>query len=81
MRILPDELVDEALMSILDPIKGGDNKPYLTPAPGSQLAVLINSLGATPPMELAVIGRRVVERPLVPKSSISEFYIVNRVGH
>jgi dihydroxyacetone kinase len=58
-----DELVDEALKSILDPIKGGDNKPYLTPAPGSQLAVLINSLGATPPMELAVIGRRVVERP------------------
>ncbi len=81
MRILPDELVDEALMSILDPIKGGDNKPYLTPAPGSQLAVLINSLGATPPMELAVIGRRVVERPLFSKSSISEFYIVNRVGH
>ena len=67
MRILPDELVDEALMSILDPIKGGDNKPYLTPAPGSQLAVLINSLGATPPMELAVIGRRVVERPLFSK--------------
>ncbi len=62
-----DELVDEALKSILDPIKCGDNKPYLTPAPGSQLAVLINSLGATPPMELAVIGRRVVERPLFSK--------------
>jgi dihydroxyacetone kinase len=57
-----DELVDEALKSILDPIKGGDNKPYLEPVPGAHVAVLINSLGATPPMELAILGRRIVAR-------------------
>jgi len=56
-----DDLVDEALKSILDPIKGGDDQPYLAPAAGSQVAVLINSLGGTPPMEIAVIGRRIVE--------------------
>jgi len=55
-----DQLVDEALKNILDPIKGGDNLPYLSPAPGAQVAILINSLGATPPMELAIISRRVI---------------------
>ena len=55
-----DELVDEALAAILDPIKGGDNLPYLAAPAGAQVAVLINSLGATPPMELAVLGRRIV---------------------
>ena len=55
-----DVLVDEALKSILDPIKGGDNLPYLCPAPGAQVAILVNSLGATPPMELAIVSRKVI---------------------
>ena len=40
-----DELVEEALKAILDPIKGGDNKPYLSPDPGAHVALLINSIG------------------------------------
>jgi hypothetical protein len=55
-----DELVEEALKSILDPIKGGDNKPYVEANKGAEVAVLINSLGATPPMEVAVLGRKIV---------------------
>jgi len=53
--ILPaDTLVDTMIGNILD------SPGYLKAPKGSEVAILVNNLGATTPMELAVIARRAV---------------------
>ncbi|CAM9134801.1 unnamed protein product [Pylaiella littoralis] len=52
-----DELTDAMISAIVDPkSKGGQD--YLPLSPDQRVAVLVNSLGATPPMELLLIARR-----------------------
>ena len=48
-----DEIVDEIMDRILDEMRAG---------PGDRVAVLVNSLGATPLMELYIMNRRVQAR-------------------
>ncbi len=44
-----DEIVDQLLTTILTD---------LAPAPGARVALLVNGLGGTPPMELAIVARK-----------------------
>ncbi|TAJ86249.1 dihydroxyacetone kinase family protein [Reyranella sp.] len=44
-----DEIVDQLLASILSD---------LAPSPGARTALLVNGLGGTPPMELAIVARK-----------------------
>jgi len=52
-----DSLVDKALEAIVEPAANGDGIPYLGVS-NCEVAVLVNSLGATSPMELSVLARR-----------------------
>ena len=47
---------DEIVGTVLDTVLA-----ELSPARGSELAVLINGLGGTPPMELAIVARRTLQ--------------------
>ncbi|CAM9382406.1 unnamed protein product [Laminaria digitata] len=52
-----DALTDVMISAVVDP-EGEGGEDYLPLAPGQRVAVLVNSLGATPPMELLLIARR-----------------------
>lgn len=55
-----DALVDAAVAAILDEPTGPGGAPYLQLRAGAQVAVMLNSLGATSPMEMAVLARRLL---------------------
>eukprot|EP00752_Nemacystus_decipiens_P007043 g6316.t1 len=52
-----DKLTDAMISAIVDPESEG-GQDYLPLSPDERVAVLVNSLGATPPMELLLIARR-----------------------
>lgn len=53
-KLMPaDEIVDELLTTILTD---------LAPTSGARVAVLVNGLGGTPPMELAIVARKALAR-------------------
>eukprot|EP00903_Cladosiphon_okamuranus_P013498 g12572.t1 len=52
-----DELTDAMMSAIVDAESEG-GQDYLPVSPDQRVAVLVNSLGATPPMELLLIARR-----------------------
>lgn len=63
-----DEVTDEILDKILDEMK---------PQPGDKVALLINSLGATPLMELYIINRRVRQRLAHANISVHASWVGN----
>jgi dihydroxyacetone kinase-like protein len=63
-----DEIVDAAMDRIFSEMKAG---------PGERVAVLVNSFGGTPMMELYILYRRIVQRLAAKKIEVE----ANWIGH